>query len=134
MPRRRRGWAMNGFQNEVSNQHSPLTISLLEPTLLLLINQQPAHGYTLLHDLEEREMGGIHPSVVYRTLRDLEVLEWIESSWDIDKTLGPPRRIYTITDLGKQALSNWKLQLEQHQKSIRNLLDSITSENQKDEN
>ena len=129
MPRRRRGWAMNENQG-FANQHSPLTISLLEPTLLLLINLQPAHGYTLLNELEKREMGGIHPSVVYRTLRDLEVLEWIESSWDIDKTLGPPRRIYSITKLGKQALTNWKLQLEQHQNSINTLLDSIKPEDQ----
>lgn len=122
MPRRRRGWAMNGHHGEHHSQHTPLTISLLEPTLLLLISQKERHGYTLLNDLEQMNMGTIHPSVIYRTLRELEGLEWIQSAWDTFETQGPPRRTYTITDLGKQALINWKQQLELHQKSIDQLL------------
>ncbi len=122
MPRRRRGWAMNGHHGEHHGQHTPLTISLLEPTLLLLISQKERHGYTLLNDLEQMNMGTIHPSVIYRTLRELEGLEWIQSAWDTFETQGPPRRTYTITDLGKQALINWKQQLELHQKSIDQLL------------
>ncbi|MDO9085137.1 MAG: helix-turn-helix transcriptional regulator [Anaerolineaceae bacterium] len=122
MPRRRRGWAMNGHHSEHHSQHTPLTISLLEPTLLLLISQKERHGYTLLNDLEQMNMGTIHPSVVYRTLRELEGLEWIQSAWDTFETQGPPRRTYTITDLGIQALINWKQQLELHQKSIAQLL------------
>lgn len=122
MPRRRRGWAMNGHHGEQHGQHTPLTISLLEPTLLLLISQKERHGYTLLNDLEHMNMGTIHPSVIYRTLRELEGLDWIQSAWDTFETQGPPRRTYTITDLGKQALINWKQQLELHQKSIDQLL------------
>jgi len=122
MPRRRRGWAMNGHHDEVHDQHTPLTISLLEPTLLLLISQKARHGYTLLNDLDQHNMGTIHPSVVYRTLRELEGLDWICSSWDIDQTQGPPRRTYTITDLGRQALIFWQQQIEKHQKSIDQLL------------
>jgi PadR family transcriptional regulator PadR len=113
---------MNGHHGEHHSQHTPLTISLLEPTLLLLISQKERHGYTLLNDLDQMNMGTIHPSVIYRTLRELEGLDWIQSTWDTFETQGPPRRTYTITDLGKQALINWKQQLVLHQKSIDQLL------------
>jgi len=113
---------MNGHHGEHHSQHTPLTISLLEPTLLLLISQKERHGYTLLNDLDQMNMGTIHPSVIYRTLRGLEGLDWIQSTWDTFETQGPPRRTYTITDLGKQALINWKQQLVLHQKSIDQLL------------
>ncbi len=122
MPRRRRGWAMNGHHGEHHSQHTPLTISLLEPTLLLLISQKERHGYTLLNDLDQMNMGTIHPSVIYRTLRELEELSWIQSTWEMDQTQGPPRRIYSLTPLGEEALINWQHQLELHQKSIDQLL------------
>ena len=113
MPRRRRGWAMNGHQIENQENHSPLTNSLLEPILLILVSQKSRHGYNLLNELDQQKMGSIHPSIVYRVLRDMEGLGWIRSTWDVDQTLGPPRRNYEITDLGTQALLHWRKQLEQ---------------------
>jgi PadR family transcriptional regulator, regulatory protein PadR len=49
-------------------------------------------------------MGTIHPSVIYRTLREMETLEWIVSDWDADQTQGPPRRIYELTAQGEAVL------------------------------
>ena len=114
MPRRHRGRAMNGQHGENNEYRSPLTTSLLEPALLLLVRQKARHGYTLLNDLAQQKMGSIHPSMVYRMLRDMEGLGWICSTWDVDESQGPPRRNYEITPEGAQALQNWKRQLEQH--------------------
>jgi DNA-binding PadR family transcriptional regulator len=72
-------------------------------------------------------MGSIHPSIVYRTLREMEALGWIRSTWNTNETQGPPRRDYEITDVGKQALLNWKIQLENHKNLIEQLLTNITS-------
>lgn len=127
MPRRRRGWAMNGHHLENQQNHSPLSNSLLEPTLLFLVNQKPRHGYNLLIELEQQKLGSIHPSIIYRILRELEGLGWIQSTWDVDETQGPPRRIYKITNLGKQALQQWKVQLQQHKNLIEELLARIDS-------
>jgi PadR family transcriptional regulator PadR len=124
MPRHGRGWAMGGGPN-CGDRHSPLTISILEPALLILLKEQPRHGYTLLGDIETLGMTTIHPSVVYRTLREMEGLEWIQSDWDTDQTQGPPRRTYRLAAQGEEALRNWRHELEKNQKLISDLLRRI---------
>jgi len=103
-------------------RHTPLTASLLEPVLLVLINERPRYGYTILNDLEALGMGTIHPSVVYRTLREMEDLEWIRSAWDTNQTQGPPRRIYSLTEKGAPIMRNWQQELEKVQKIISEFL------------
>lgn len=105
--------------------HSPLTVSILEPALLILLKEQPQHGYSLLGNIEKMGMTTIHPSVVYRTLREMERLDWIQSDWDTDQTQGPPRRTYHLTAQGKEALRNWQHELEKTQKMISDLLRRI---------
>ena len=78
---------------------------LLEPTLLLLLHQSPAHGYTLLEQLEGFGLGGLNASAVYRTLRDMEAKGWVTSTWDEEQTQGPPRRVYRLATLGDEVLS-----------------------------
>ncbi len=124
MPRHRRGWAMGGGPHS-EDQHSPLTISMLEPALLILLKEQPRHGYTLLADLESLGMTTIHPSVVYRTLREMEGLEWIQSDWETDQSQGPPRRTYRLTVQGEEALQNWQHELGKTQELIAELLKRI---------
>ena len=124
MPRHRRGWAMGGGPN-CEDRHSPLTISMLEPALLTFLKEQPRHGYTLLGDLETLGMRTFHPSVVYRTLREMEGLEWIQSVWDTDQTQGPPRRTYRLTVQGEEALQNWNHELGKTQELISQLLKRI---------
>ncbi len=107
------------------DRHSPLMISMLEPALLILLKEQPRHGYTLLADLESLGMTTIHPSVVYRTLREMEGLEWIQSDWETDQTQGPPRRTYRLTVQGEEALQNWRHELGKTQGLIVQLLRQI---------
>ncbi len=124
MPRYRRGWALGGGNNCVE-RHSPLAVSLLEPALFALLKEQPRHGYTLLADLDGLGMGSIHPSVVYRTLREMENLGWIESDWVTTQTQGPPRRTYRLTALGEEALQNWQHELKKTQEMVVQLLKRI---------
>lgn len=124
MPRHGRGWAMRGG-SRWEDYHSPLAGSLLEPILLGLLNQQPGHGYSLLSELNTIGMSTIHPSVVYRTLREMEELGWIQSDWDTGQTQGPPRRIYHLTAQGKEALRYWKQELEKTNEIILQLLNKI---------
>ena len=124
MPRQRRGRAL--FRNgEAAIGHSTLTVSLLEPALLILIRERSRHGYTLLTDLEALGMGTIHPSVVYRTLREMERLNWIESNWDKCQSQGPPRRTYTLTDQGETALQYWQQELNKNRDAINHLLERM---------
>jgi PadR family transcriptional regulator PadR len=102
-----------------------LTVSLLEPALLTLLNEKPRHGYTLLADLNTLGISTLHPSVVYRTLREMEGLGWIQSDWEADQTQGPPRRIYRLTLQGKDALTAWQHELKKNQETINHLLKQI---------
>lgn len=122
MPRHRRGWASGNLSGECP-RYSPLIAPLLEPALLYLLNRQSGHGYTLLADLAGLGLSGLHPSMIYRTLREMETLGWIESDWSADETLGPPRRNYRICEQGRQALLNWKKELKNFQQISLKLLD-----------
>ncbi len=78
-----------------------------EPALLLLLREQPAHGYELLERLpellpEERvDMGNL-----YRVLRALEEQGVVRSEWDADAP-GPAKRTYELTDEGRALLDAW---------------------------
>jgi len=110
---------------QCEERHSPLVVSLLEPVLLLLLRSQPSHGYTLLSELGAYHMASVHPSVIYRSLREMENLGWIQSSWDTDQTQGPPRRTYRLMPQGEQALQFWKKDLEKTSEIISKLMEKM---------
>jgi DNA-binding PadR family transcriptional regulator len=85
-------------------RRGPRATGTRESALLLLLHRQPAHGYTLLEQLQEFGLGGIAPSVIYRVLRDMEAREWVASKWYEEQTQEPPRRIYRITARGDEVL------------------------------
>lgn len=127
MPRHGRGWGMgNGLGRQ--RRHSPVIVSLLEPALLIMVKGQPSHGYSLLAELGSLGLETLHPSVVYRTLREMEDLEWIQSDWETDQTQGPPRRTYHLTAQGEEALQYWKQELERTNGIILQLLGKISVE------
>ena len=95
---------------------------MLESALLLLLHREPAHGYTLLEQLEEFGLGGIDPSAIYRALRDMEAREWVASTWDEEQSQGPPRRVYRITALGDEVLATWVRELDETRKMLDRLV------------
>jgi len=96
---------------------------MMEPALLLLLHHGPAHGYTLLEQLEEFGLTNLNASAVYRMLRSMEEKGWVTSSWDEEQTQGPPRRVYSITELGDEILAVWAQDLEEAKQRIEHLLD-----------
>jgi len=121
MPRHGRGWGLGG-RTGVDQRHTPLIVSLLEPTLLHLLSESAGHAYNLLFELEKIGLGSIHPSVVYRTLREFEGLQWVTSSLDSEQTQGPPRRTYRLTPLGHEILKDWQDELKKADKLVAHLL------------
>jgi PadR family transcriptional regulator PadR len=94
----------------------------LEPTILLLLHHNPAHGYTLVDQLEEFGLKEPHLRVVYRMLRDMEENGWLTSTWDTEETQGPPRRVYRLTASGDEMLSMCMLCLRQTREQIDDLM------------
>jgi PadR family transcriptional regulator PadR len=98
------------------------TAGMRESALLLLLHREPAHGYTLVEQLQEFGLGGIAPSVIYRALRDMEARGWVASTWDEEQTQGPPRRIYRITALGDEVLAAQVGELDETRKMLDHLV------------
>ncbi|HXH88164.1 MAG TPA: PadR family transcriptional regulator [Gaiellaceae bacterium] len=77
--------------------------SFLRPCLLLLLREQPAHGYELLERLHPLGFSGDDPGGLYRALRTLETDGLVHSAWEPSQT-GPNRRIYELTRAGMEEL------------------------------
>jgi len=77
--------------------------NFMRPCLLLLLREQPAHGYDLLERLAPFGFGRDDPGRLYRVLRALEAEGLVHSAWEPSDT-GPHRRTYTLTRPGMEAL------------------------------
>ncbi len=80
--------------------------NFLLPALLLLIAEEPSHGYQLVKDVQELRFGTVDRPSVYRALGQLADDELVED-WSEDQVAGSPRRVYGITAKGIRALSSW---------------------------
>ena len=82
-----------------------------EPAVLLLLREQPAHGYELLEQLPALTGERVDMGNLYRFLRVLERDGIVTSKWD-DEAPGPSKRIYELTDEGRSLLDHWANALE----------------------
>ena len=58
---------------------------------------------------------------LYRTLRRMEMMGWVTSSWDKNEA-GPDRRVYTITEAGREFLTSAVVSLTRTDKLIHRFL------------
>jgi PadR family transcriptional regulator, regulatory protein PadR len=81
---------------------------LVQPCLLLLLSQGPAHGYGLSEQIGRLACysGEVSPSIVYRCLRGMEREALVRATWD-SHSLGPARRVYELTEAGRSRLREW---------------------------
>ena len=77
--------------------------NFLQPCLLLLLREQPDHGYELAARLRPMHDGEGDPGSVYRALRGLPRLGRGRPAWP-PAAGGPPPRTYYITDDGVAGL------------------------------
>jgi PadR family transcriptional regulator PadR len=108
--------------------YSLLDVRLVEPALLAFLKNGNLHGYGLLEKLDAIGLGSINPSVIYRILRDYEEVGLVVSNWDQESTQGPPRRVYALTDAGKEALLRAQTSLEETRDRISTILDQIDTQ------
>lgn len=101
---------------------------LIQPTILMTLYQNPLHGFSILKEMEKSEVmdySGIDPTGLYRTLKKMETAGLLVSKWDINDHT-QPRRIYEITEDGKDCLKHWKTTLINYQNSLGALINLIT--------
>ena len=110
-----------------AGDYTLLDVRLVEPALLAFLKKGSLHGYGLLEKLESIGLSSINPSIIYRILRDYEDLGLVSSDWDHETTQGPPRRVYTITEEGLDALTKAEAALKATNDRINLIIKQINS-------
>ncbi len=99
---------------------------LLKAWLLLSLSEGPAHGYQLLERLKrESAVEAVDAGLLYRTLRQFEGEGAVESTWSTGGG-GPARRVYRITDLGRQHLAACTVHVRAARERLERFLDAAS--------
>jgi len=109
---------LNKFQDGVCGHMR----GFIQPNLLLLLLEKPAHGYELMEILSKKNIAGMDPGNLYRTLRSLEKSQYVRSSWETGDA-GPSRRIYEITEQGIEYLNAWVERIRGTRSRLANFLE-----------
>jgi len=99
---------------------------LIQPAVLAILAKGQTHGYELARKISDIPHFLCEPpdvSGIYRILKTLETRGLVTSDWDVSKN-GRPKRIFTITDTGRQCLEHWMNTLENYHRAIASLLET----------
>lgn len=94
---------------------------IMRACLLLLLEEAPGHGYDLLTRLEPMGFDRSNPGRIYRALRWLETAGFVEPEWETTG-VGPARRVFAVTALGRQAI---ELTADRLRKEARSMDDGV---------
>jgi PadR family transcriptional regulator PadR len=75
----------------------------LEACLLLVLCEQPRHGYELMGEVARLGARAGDSATLYRALRRMEAEGLVRSRWET-AARGPARRTYEVTELGEEWL------------------------------
>ena len=89
-----------------SHFHLAVPRNFLYPAILLLLCEEPRHGYRLIDALLSLGLGPVDRASVYRALAEMKHDTYLES-WRAQATAGSPRHVYRVTDTGMVALRGW---------------------------
>ncbi len=100
---------------------------LLRPGIMAFLAKGHAHGYQIAQHLSDMRMfhdrSPDHPGV-YRALKEMADAGFVQSTWQTGDT-GPAKRIYSLTDAGRDCLRTWRNTLTDYRHAIEELLDLI---------
>ena len=78
----------------------------LAPVALVMMREEPSHGYELMDRLDEFGFEQTNSGTLYRTLRQMEKEGLCKSDWETPEG-GPARRTYSVTEAGEEYLDAW---------------------------
>jgi DNA-binding PadR family transcriptional regulator len=93
----------------------------LLPAILLLLVEEPRHGYSLAKGLQELRVGRVDRPSVYRALAQLEADGLVGSSPEVPRA-GQGRRVYCLTAQGEQVLRRWMGVIKQERDGLDRVL------------
>ena len=89
--------------NNKKETQTKLTKGLLDMIILQYLENESMHGYQLITTIRKGFGVNFGPSTVYPLLGLLEKKGYVKSVWNMDSER--PRKIYTLTNEGKDVLS-----------------------------
>ena len=108
-----------------TNRHSRFEVAaprhFLLPAILLLLAEEPRHGYSLAKGVHELQLGRVDRPSVYRALAQLEADGFIGSLPEVPMA-GQNRRVYNLTAQGEQALRLWMGVIKQERDGLDRVL------------
>ncbi|MDQ1448371.1 MAG: PadR family transcriptional regulator, regulatory protein PadR [Actinomycetota bacterium] len=82
---------------------------VLDIVALAVLSRDETYGYAIVQQLHKAGLEDVAEASVYGTLRRLEQQDWVTSRL-VASALGPARRYYRLTRLGKRALESLLLE------------------------
>ncbi len=80
----------------------------VQPSILMALLEGATYGYELIRKLSDYGFirGEAPPGMIYRHLRQMEEEGMVASSWEVGGG-GPAKRLYTLTNEGREVLDAW---------------------------
>ena len=88
----------------------------IQAASLAALDAGPLHGYAMLEQLKATPMFDGHPpdsTGVYRVLNTMEERGLVVSQWDTTGS-GPAKKLFCLTDSGRDCLARWLVTLHDH--------------------
>jgi len=95
----------------------------IQASILLGLASSSSYGYELISTIQSFGFieGTAPPGMIYRHLRQMEEDNMVKSEWDTGET-GAAKRIYTITEEGREVLSLWIQFMETNAEKLNNFI------------
>lgn len=95
----------------------------IQASILLGLLTKSSYGYELISSIQSFGFieGEAPPGMIYRHLRQMEDDNLVQSQWDTGDS-GAAKRIYNITDEGREILSYWIAFMEGKARKLNNFV------------
>lgn len=104
----------------VENTESQMRKGFLEFPVLLIIGAKPTYAPDILKQLKEANLLVVE-GTLYPLLSRMKRAQLVSYTWEESKS-GPPRKMYTITSLGEQTLTQLETSWKRLDTSIHTLI------------
>ena len=100
----------------------------IQPSILLGLVLKASYGYELIQNIQRFGFveGQAPPGMIYRHLRQLEEDGLVLSKWETGGS-GPAKRVYQLTDEGKEMLTIWIGYMKKQTKNLIAFIDYYES-------
>jgi DNA-binding PadR family transcriptional regulator len=100
---------------------------LIQPAVLAILAEEALHGYRIVQSLAAMPMFQGHKpdnTGVYRFLNAMEGRGLLTSAWDMSDS-GPAKKLFDLTDKGRDCLAKWVVTLREYREQIGELLEHL---------